>query len=107
MSGCTATTSSTPAGTTTRRSTPGPPGYEAGPLRGRTCTSTATTTSRSGRRTTPWACWPACGSAGLAPADTLVPMVTPPQAVLFDADGVLQRAAEWREALTDSAPDDD
>jgi HAD superfamily hydrolase (TIGR01509 family) len=34
-------------------------------------------------------------------------MVTPPQAVLFDADGVLQQTADWREDLAESAGPED
>jgi HAD superfamily hydrolase (TIGR01509 family) len=33
-------------------------------------------------------------------------MVTPPRAVLFDADGVLQRTAAWREDLSDQVGDE-
>lgn len=34
-------------------------------------------------------------------------MVTPPKAVLFDADGVLQKTADWREELAETAGPED
>jgi HAD superfamily hydrolase (TIGR01509 family) len=36
----------------------------------------------------------------------MVHMVTPPRAVLFDADGVLQRTAPWRDDLADVVGDE-
>jgi putative hydrolase of the HAD superfamily len=36
----------------------------------------------------------------------MVAMVTPPRAVLFDADGVLQQTAPWREDLSDVVGDE-
>ena len=36
----------------------------------------------------------------------MVHMVTPPRALLFDADGVLQRTAPWREDLGDLVGDE-